>query len=74
MNVKFFIPQGLEKQCKINGSIENLDYDYFNRIMITASFDEEQKKAYSVICSSFLLCCMNKKGDYIDDKKILQKI
>ena len=73
VDVKFVIPQGLEKQCKINKSIENVDYDYFNRIMITAGLDEKQKKTYSVICSSFLLWCINKKGDYIEDKQKIAK-
>ena len=68
VNVKFVIPQGLEKQCRIDESIENVDHDYFNRLIITAGFYEKQKKTYSVICSSFLLWCMNKKGDYIDKK------
>ena len=61
VNVKFFIPQGFEKQCKINESIEDVDYDFFNRIMITVGLDEKQKKIYCDICSSFLLWCMDKK-------------
>ena len=73
VDVKFVIPQGLEKQCKINKSIENVDYDYFNRIMITAGLDEKQKKTYSVICISFLIWCINKKGDYIEDKQKIAK-
>jgi len=44
VNVKFVIPQGLEKQLTMNESIENVDHDYFNRIMITAGLDEKQKK------------------------------
>ena len=41
--------------------------------MITAGLDEKQKKTYSVICSSFLLWCINKKGDYIEDKQKIAK-
>ena len=37
--------------------------------MITAGLDEKQKKTYIVICSSVLLWCINKKGDYIEDKE-----
>ena len=40
VNVIFIIPQGLEKQCKINDSSENEDHDYLNRIIITGALDE----------------------------------
>ena len=69
VNVKFVISKGSEKQCKINESIEDEDHDYFNRIMITAGLDENQKKTCRVICSSFLRWYTNKKGDYIEDKQ-----
>ena len=43
--------------------------------MIAYSLDKKQQIAYSIICSSFLLWCINEKGDYITDKqKIVNEV
>lgn len=43
--------------------------------MITYGLDMKQQIAYSIICSSFLLWCINEKGDYLSDKqKIVNEV
>ena len=37
--------------------------------MITGVSDEKQKISYSIICSSFLIWCMNKKVDFINNRQ-----
>ena len=51
-------------QC--TGAIE---FGYFDNIMNANNLDKKQQIAYSIICSSFPLRCINQNGEHLTDKQ-----
>ena len=52
-----------------------LEFGYFENIMNSNNLDEKQQVAYSIICSSFLLRCIDQNSEYLTDKqKVINEV
>ena len=64
VDVSFIISHGAGIQPLTNQDTGAIEFGYFNNIMNANNLDKKQQIAYSIICSSFLLWCINQKGHF----------
>ena len=69
VDVSFIISHGSGIQPLTNQCTGDLEFGYFENIMNSNNLDEKQQVAYSIICSSFLLRCINQNGEHLTDKQ-----
>jgi len=71
VDVSFIISHGAGIQPLKNQCTGAIEFGYFDKIMNANNLDKKQQIAYSIICSSFLLWCINQKGEFLNNEKKL---